>query len=162
YRAQAWPVPPIVTRAQWGADERLRKPGTEYDATVEKLIVHHTVTPNNPPNPAAVLRSIYQVAVSGVYIDVPYNWLIDQNGRIDEGRWARNYPAGVPHTGEAANGFNVRGAHALYHNPRTIGVAFMGTFTNSLPTPRAIQSLITLLAWKCARWGIDPLASTVY
>jgi hypothetical protein len=162
YRAQAWPVPPIVTRAQWGANEALRKPGTTYDSTVQKLIVHHTVTPTNPSDPAAVLRSIYEVAVSGVYIDVPYNWLIDQFGRIYEGRWSRDYPPGVPHVGEAANGWNVQGAHALYHNPRTIGIAFMGTFTDALPTPAAINALITLLAWKCARWGIDPLASTVY
>ncbi len=162
FQGQSWPPPPIVTREEWGADESLRKPGTTYDSTVQKLIVHHTVTPNNPSDPAAVLRSIYQYAVSREYIDVPYNWLIDQNGRIYEGRWARDYPPGQVHNGEAANGNNVRAAHALNHNARTIGVAFMGTYTTFLPPQPAIDALITLLSWKAARWGIDPLGASVY
>src|SRR2546427_366321 len=37
-----WPVPPIVTRAQWGADEGLRKGGLSYDTHVVKIVVHHT------------------------------------------------------------------------------------------------------------------------
>ena len=41
-----WPVPPIVTRAQWGANEALRKAGLSFDQTVTKLVVHHTGTPN--------------------------------------------------------------------------------------------------------------------
>jgi hypothetical protein len=157
-----WPAPPIVTRAQWGADERIRRPGTEYDSAIEKLIVHHTVTPNNPPDPAAVLRSIYAYGVSRDYIDVPYNWLIDHTGRIYEGRWARDYPPNAVHNGESANNLNVRGAHALNHNSRTIGIAFMGTYTTTLPPQPAIESLVTLLTWKCARWGIDPEASIAY
>src|SRR5258708_3800452 len=47
----SWPVPPIVTRAQWGCNEALRKPGQSYNTVVEKIVVHHTVTPNNPPDP---------------------------------------------------------------------------------------------------------------
>jgi hypothetical protein len=161
-RQPNWPPPPIVTRAQWGANEAIRKGGADYDSVVEKLIVHHTVTPNNPPDPAGVLRSIYTHAVSGDYIDVQYNWLIDHNGRIYEGRWARDFPGGEAHDGETADGRNVRGGHSLNHNSRTIGIAFMGTHTTSLPTPPAIEALVTLLAWKCARWGIDPLGATPY
>src|SRR5205823_14115989 len=41
-----YPVPPIVTRAQWGCNEALRKPGQSYNSVVEKIVVHHTVTPN--------------------------------------------------------------------------------------------------------------------
>ena len=37
-----WPVPPIVTRAQWGANEGLRKPGQIYDTSISKFVVHHT------------------------------------------------------------------------------------------------------------------------
>jgi len=156
-----WPLPAIVTRAEWGANEALRKGGQEYDGTVEKIVVHHTVTPNNPADPAAVLRGIYQTAVAGEYIDVQYNWMIDHNGRIYEGRWATDYPPGAPHTGER-NGANVRGGHALAHNSRSIGVAFMGTYTDFRPPDVAIEALVTLLAWKCARWGIDPLGATPY
>ncbi|HUI47117.1 MAG TPA: peptidoglycan recognition family protein [Acidimicrobiia bacterium] len=152
----SWPVPPIFTRAQWGANEALRKPGQVYDATVAKLIVHHTGTPNDVTNYAGLCRSILANETSGEYIDIAYNWLIDPNGSIYEGRWARNYPAGAAHTGESL-GANVRGAHAIYNNAHTIGVALMGTYDTINPPPAMVDALVTLLTWKCARWGIDPL-----
>jgi N-acetylmuramoyl-L-alanine amidase len=157
-----WPPPPIVTRAQWGCNEALRKPGQSYDSVVEKIVVHHTVTPNNPSDPAAVVRSVYEYNVSGVYIDIAYHFLIDQFGRVYEGRWARDYPSGAPHIGENASRQSIQAAATLGHNPRTIAIAMLGTFTDILPTPAAMSSLDTVLAWKCARWGIDPLASTPY
>jgi hypothetical protein len=151
-----WPVPPIVTRSQWGANEGLRKPGQIYDTSISKFVVHHTGTPNDITDYAGLCRSILANETSGEYIDVAYNWLIDPLGRIYEGRWARDYPAGSPHTGERS-GANVRGAHAIYHNANTICVALMGTYDNNDPPPAMINALVTLLAWKCARWGIDPL-----
>ena len=157
-----YPVPPIITRAQWGCNEALRKPGQTYNSLVEKIVVHHTVTPNNPSDPAAVVRSVYQYSVSGEYIDIAYHYLIDQHGHIYEGRWARDYPAGVPHTGENAEHQNIQGAATLNHNPRTIAVAMLGTFTSELPTAAAMSALVTVLAWKCARWGIDARGSTPY
>ena len=42
-----WPAPRIVTRAQWGANEGLRKPGQIYDSSISKFVVHHTGTPND-------------------------------------------------------------------------------------------------------------------
>ena len=156
-----WPVPPIVTRAQWGANEALRKPGQTYDASVVKLIVHHTGTPNSVTDYAGLCRGILANETSGEYIDIAYNWLIDPNGRIYEGRWARNYQAGAAHTGESL-GSNVRGAHAIYHNSFTIGVALMGTYDTIDPSPAMVNALVTLLTWKCARWGIDPLGRGLY
>jgi hypothetical protein len=156
-----WPVPPIVTRAQWGANEALRKPGQEYDTSVLKLIVHHTGTPNSVTDYAGLCRGILANETSGEYIDIAYNWLIDPVGRIYEGRWAQNYPAGAPHTGESL-GANVRGAHAIYNNARTIGVALMGTYDAIDPPPAMVNALVTLLTWKCARWGINPLARGPY
>jgi hypothetical protein len=158
----SWPVPSIVTRAAWGCNEALRKPGQSYDSVVEKIVVHHTVTPNNPSDPAAMVRSVYQYSVSSVYIDIAYHFLIDQHGRIYEGRWAQNYPPGAPHIGENSSRQSVQGAATLDHNPRTIAIAMLGTFTDVLPTPEAMSSLNTVLAWKCARWGIDPLGATGY
>jgi hypothetical protein len=156
-----WPVPPIVTRAQWGANEALRKPGQTYDSSVRKLIVHHTGTPNSVTNYAGLCRGILANETAGEYIDIAYNWLIDPNGRIYEGRWARAYPPGAPHTGESL-GANVRGAHAIYHNANTIGVALMGTYDTIDPPPAMVNALVTLLTWKCARWGINPLGRGLY
>ncbi len=158
----SWPVPPIVTRAEWGANERLRKAAPDYDTHVEKFVVHHTVTPNHPSDPAAVVRSIMAFHTSREYIDIAYNFLIDEQGRIYEGRWARDYPPGVPHTTETRWHRQVRGAHALHFNNRTIGIALLGTFTHVAPPPPMLHGLIELLAWKCARWGIDPLGHSNY
>ncbi len=151
-----WPVPPIVTRAQWGANEGLRKPGQVYDTTITKIVVHHTGTPNDATNYAGLCRGILANETAGEYIDVAYNWLIDPNGHIYEGRWAQNYPAGTAHTGEYSHA-NVRGAHAIYHNSNTIGIALMGTYDTVSPPPAMLNGLVTLLSWKCARWGINPL-----
>jgi hypothetical protein len=156
-----WPVPPMITRAQWGANEGIRRPGHDYDTTVEKLIVHHTATPTNPNDPAATLRGIYNTAVAGEYIDLQYNFMIDHFGRLYEGRWATDYPPGVPHTGEV-NGAQVRGGHSLNTNSRTIGVSFIGTYSDGSPPDVAIETLVSFLAWKCARWGIDPLGASFY
>jgi hypothetical protein len=156
-----WPVPPIVTRAQWGADEGLRKGGLSYDTHVVKIVVHHTGTPNDITDYAGLCRGILANETSGEYIDIAYNWLIDPNGRIYEGRWAQNYPSGALHTGESL-GANVRGAHAIYHNSNTIGIALMGTYDTISPSPAMVNALVTLLTWKCARWGIDPVGRGSY
>jgi hypothetical protein len=157
----SWPVPSIVTRAQWGANEALRKGGQEYDTVVQKIIVHHTASPNSITNYPALCRSILGFETSGEYIDIAYNWMIDPHGRIYEGRWAKNYKAGEAHTGEL-NGANVRGGHALYHNDRTIGIALLGTYDTVSPSSAMLDGLVTLLAWKCARWGIDPEGHGLY
>ena len=156
-----WPAPPMITRGQWGANEGIRRGGQAYDTNVEKVIVHHTATPSNPSDPASVLRGIYNNAVAGEYIDLQYNWMIDHHGRLYEGRWATDYPAGVLHTGEL-NGAQVRGGHSLNSNSRTIGVSFIGTYSDFSPPEVAIETLVAFLAWKCARWGIDSHGQSLY
>jgi len=156
-----WPAPSIVTRAQWGANEGLRKAGQIYDSSIAKIIVHHTGTPNDITDYPALCRGILSNETSGEYIDIAYNWLIDPKGRIYEGRWAQDYPAGRPHIGER-NGANVRGAHAIYNNSNTIGVALMGNYDIANPPAAMINALVTFLTWKCARWGINPLGRGAY
>jgi hypothetical protein len=156
-----WPVPPIVTRAQWGANESLRKPGRVYNSTVRKIIVHHTGTPNSITDYPGLARGIYMNELNNGYIDIAYNWLIDPNGHIYEGRWAQSYAAGQPHTGESG-GKNVMGAHALHFNSNTIGIGLMGDYTGIGPSGAMIEALLTLMTWKCARWGIDPLGAGSY
>src|SRR5438067_11069465 len=56
--------PEVVTRAQWGADESMRKPPPEF-APIVKLAVHHTVPENDDPDPAATVRAIYAYHLKG-------------------------------------------------------------------------------------------------
>lgn len=167
--AAAVAQPPVTSRAGWGADESLR-----FDATgrerwppvfqpIQKLIVHHTAGQNNDPNPAATVRAIYYYdAVTQGWGDMGYNFLIDESGRIYEGRYSRTYAAGEYPTGEDLAGNGVTGAHAVGFNSGTVGIALLGTLTNQDATPAARDALTRLLAWIANGHGMDPHGSALY
>ena len=157
--------PPVRSRSEWGADEGLRT-GSPSFAKVQKLIVHHTATSNGYADGAAAeseIRSIlhYHTVTQG-WSDIGYNFLIDKFGTIYEGRWSREYPAGVDPTGDDVDGDGVVGAHTGGWNSGTLGVAMLGTHTNADVTPAARESLERLLAWSAERNGIDPTATETF
>lgn len=141
--------PAIVTRAAWGADERLRRGGPRHADSVRALIVHHTAGGNayRPDEGPAVVRAIYgyHTRVLG-WDDIGYHLLVDRYGRIYEGR-----AGGVERP--------VIGAHAGGFNHRTSGVAVMGSYQDAAPPPAAVRALVDVLAWKADVHGIDPRGS---
>ena len=161
--------PTVIPRSGWGADESLR-----FDATgkeiwpaafypVQKVIVHHTATQNNDPDPAATIRAIYQYhAVTQGWGDIGYNFLIDESGRIYEGRYSRQYAPGESPTGEDLNGQGVTAAHTQGYNSGTVGIALLGTLTNQDATPAARSALEHLIAWIDDSHAIDPQGSALY
>jgi hypothetical protein len=161
--------PVVIPRSGWGAEESLR-----FDATgkeiwpsafwpIQKVIVHHTATQNNDPNPAATVRSIYYYdAVTQGWGDMGYNFLIDEAGNVYEGRYSRAYAPGESPTGEDLNGNGVTGAHAQGYNSGTVGIALLGTLTNQDATPAARSSLEHLIAWIEGTHGIDPQGASLY
>ena len=97
-----FPRPLYRSRAGWGADESLRfgPDGTESFPTaffdVQTLTVHHTVTINSDPDPAATVRAIYFFhAVTEDFGDIGYHLLIDQHGTVYEGRYSGPDPLPV-------------------------------------------------------------------
>jgi hypothetical protein len=168
-RSSAYAQPTVLRRADWGADESLRfsSGGTETWPSayypVQKLIVHHTATQNNDPNPAAAVRSIYYYhAVTQGWGDIGYNFLIDEAGRIYEGRHTVDYPAGTSPTEENAAGEGVTAAHAVGFNSGTVGIALLGTLTNQSATPAARSALERLLAWEADRHSLNPQGASLY
>ena len=167
--AAAVSQPSVMTRAAWGADESLR-----FDAAgaekwipafypVQKLIVHHTAGKNADPDPAATIRSIYYYhAITQGWGDIGYNFLVDESGRIYEGRYSRPYATGESPTGEDANGNSVTAAHVQGYNSGTVGIALLGTLTSVDATAAARDAVERILAWKAERHGIDPLGSSLY
>ena len=152
--------PDIITRAEWGADESIRKNDQKY-APITKLFVHHTVTSpdGQDPDSAATVRAIYAYHVQGNgWDDIGYNFLVDAQGRIYEGRWARDYARGETPTGEDLNDNGVIGAHVLDHNAGSAGVALLGDFSGGAPSEQARAALVRLMAWKADRHGIDVTA----
>jgi hypothetical protein len=142
------PRPVIIPRAGWGAKEQMMtwKPAYRHPA---RIVIHHTVTPNHEDNPAATVRAIYYFhAITRKWGDIGYNYLIDWQGNIYEGR---------------AGGEKVVGGHARGYNEGSVGVALMGTYTRDDISPAMRNSLVVLLAWLSARYGIDPQGqSSVY
>ncbi|HVM40823.1 MAG TPA: N-acetylmuramoyl-L-alanine amidase, partial [Acidimicrobiia bacterium] len=157
-RPLATRTPAIIPRAAWGADESRRRSRTVYHP-VRKVVVHHTVTPNGDPDPVTQIRKIYDMHLArdgGRWSDIGYHYLIDQQGRIYEGRWARDYDRDEARTGEDPFGRLVQGSHAGEWNPGTLGIALMGNFVDGDPTPQALESLIDLIVWKCGVHGLSP------
>ena len=161
--------PNIYSRSQWGADESLRFDSGGHEiwppefSPMQKAIVHHTAGRNNDPNPAATVRAIYyQKTVGSDFGDIGYNFLIDEQGRIYEGRHSRAYEPGEEHVAEDLAGNIVRGGHARNYNDGTVGIALLGTFQNRQPTKAARNALERLLAWKLERHGLDPLGASTY
>jgi hypothetical protein len=148
--------PSIITRAQWGADESLRSGTPEY-APITKLVVHHTDTPNDDPDPPSTVRAIYQFHTqSRGWNDIGYNFLVDEAGHVYEGRFARDYATGETPTGQDTAGNGVVGAHALGVNRGSVGIALLGTFDNRQPTDAVMHSLETMFGWEADINGINP------
>jgi N-acetylmuramoyl-L-alanine amidase/Bacterial Ig-like domain len=165
----AVPQPTIISRAGWGADESLRfdSSGAERWAPsfepIQVLFIHHTAGRNNDPNPAATVRAIYYFhAVTRGWGDIGYNFLVDQQGRIYEGRHSRDYAPGEMPTGEDLAGNGVRPAQATGYNEGTMAVAMMGTYMKVLPPAAQLNSVERLLAWKADRHGLDPTGTVDY
>jgi hypothetical protein len=140
--------PAAVSRTAWGCPdgENAREP-VSY-TTVTHLIVHHTADSFTGNDYAAWIRAIWRYHVfNNGWIDVGYNYLIDPEGTIYVGR---------------AGGDNVLGAHFSCQNSGTMGVAMLGTYTNQLPSAKALDSLKQLLAWKADQLNLDPTARTFH
>lgn len=159
---------PYLSRAAWGADESLRfRDGTEYWPPefypVQTLTVHHTAGANDDPDPAATVRAIYYYqAVTQDWGDIGYHLLVDEAGRVYEGRWSG--PDGVPVFDGTANGrpLGVTAAHVGGFNTGNLSVCLLGDFTSRLPTTAAWESTVRVLAGLARVCGLDPLGTTDY
>jgi hypothetical protein len=142
--AQAQPV--ILTRADWGADESIRRGSPSYNKTVKVGFVHHTDTANaySQAEVPAMLRSIYAYHVkSNGWSDIGYNYLLDRFGRIWEGRFGGINAAVV-------------GAHTGGFNTDSFGASLLGNYTTVAPSAETLTSLEQLFAWKLGSYYRDP------
>ncbi|XP_017872994.1 PREDICTED: peptidoglycan-recognition protein SC2-like, partial [Drosophila arizonae] len=88
---------------------------------------------------AQELRNIQSYHMNSLgWADIGYNFLIGGDGAVYEGR-----------------GWNVLGAHATNWNSKSIGISFMGNFSNSKPTAAMISAAKSLLADAVSRGQIS-------
>ncbi|NUR08883.1 MAG: hypothetical protein HOQ45_18000 [Nocardioidaceae bacterium] len=137
--------PTIFSRAQWGADERMRDKGSLHYGEVHAGFVHHTVNANSYTRSQvpAILRGIYAYHTqSRGWSDIGYNYLVDRFGRIWEGRYG-----GVARP--------VVGAHTLGYNDDAFAASAIGNFEVARPPAAVIAAYARLFAWKLSLHGIS-------
>jgi hypothetical protein len=129
------PVPQHVTRQGWGCpDGNNPSCANPVNTQVTHLVVHHSATSNTSANWANTVRSIWNFHTgSNGWCDIGYNWLIDPNGVIYQGR---------------GGGDNIRGAHFCGTNSNTMGICLLGDYRVDTPSAPMMRSLGRLLAWK--------------
>ncbi|TAK54252.1 MAG: N-acetylmuramoyl-L-alanine amidase [Bacteroidetes bacterium] len=155
----AFDIPPeFISRVSWGCPEGQSSPRwNPLQTNVTHLIVHHTATSNSATDWAAVVRSIWVYHANTLdWGDIGYNWLVDPDGFIYQGRaWLDDSIA------------DVRGGHfcgvtddpnGVNNNEQTMGIGILGTFSSIPPTSNAIARLESILAWKASERSIDPNA----
>jgi N-acetylmuramoyl-L-alanine amidase len=150
-RPQFTKTPTVITRAQWGANEAIRRGAPRYADAVHLAIVHHTAGSNaySASQSAAIVRAIelYHVKGNG-WNDIGYNFLVDKYGQVFEGRYG-----GMTRP--------VIGAHAMGFNVGSVGIAVIGDYSAATLTLAARAALVSLLAWRLDLAHVDPLSRVV-
>jgi hypothetical protein len=137
-------MPVINPRSAWAGDRSpLDEPSEEE---VKFLIVHHSASHNGHrgTDVPAILRGFYDFHTGSTrgWADIAYNFLIDGDGGIWEGR------AGSiegPVAGDATGG----------NQGFTQLVCLIGNFEVASPSPAALGSLVELMAWLAERYDVS-------
>lgn len=139
------PAPTIISRAGWGADESRRTCLPDLSTEVVAAAIHHTASSNGyaAADVPALIRGFYEYhtrpEASGGrgWCDIGYNFLVDQYGRIWEGR---------------AGGIDVAvvGVHTGGFNSRTFAVSAIGSYDSAAPTAAMTEAISRTVAWKFA------------
>jgi hypothetical protein len=152
-------MPYVVSRTNWGCPDGQvspRRPPVYHPVT--HIIIHHTETPNQTDpyqDWAGWIRSVWNYHANVLWWgDVGYNYLIDPNGVIYEGR---------------AGGDDVVGIHDT-HNYGSMAIGFLGCYgdcddprlNEADPSEAMLASGADLMAWKLGQKGIDPLSTAPY
>ncbi|ADB30499.1 LGFP repeat protein [Kribbella flavida DSM 17836] len=152
-----YPIPRIIGRPGWGADERLRahngaacaKP--KYTSTVQAAFVHHTADRSDYTSAQvpAMIRAMYTYHVkSRGWCDLGYNFLVDRFGRTWEGRYGGMQ---LP----------VLGAHTSAFNANSFGVSLIGNFEQAVPTTSMLEATARVIAWKLDANYRSPVSTVV-
>lgn len=122
----------------------------QYSKEVKLLTVHHSaLVIKDDPRPAVErVRALYKYhAVTNGWGDVGYNFLIDEEGKVYEGRLGGKY---------------VVGGHAYCNNVGTLGIVMMGNFEIEQPSDAQAKALQRLLASLAKDYNIDVTKSVQF
>ncbi|MDD3190513.1 MAG: N-acetylmuramoyl-L-alanine amidase [Candidatus Pacebacteria bacterium] len=156
-------IPKIISREDWGADESKMTWEAEY-ADIKTFIIHHTASTTLKEDSDGsgkykeMVQNIYNYHTNGKlwkdgngssytgFGDVGYNYLIDPEGNIYEGR-------------DGGNG--VIGGHASGFNEGSVGISVIGTYQedSNYDANKLSNSILTslgkLIGWIAANNNIN-------
>jgi hypothetical protein len=144
--------PTIYSRAQWGANEKLRDKSSLRYGTIKTGFIHHTVNANDYSRSQvpALIRGIYAYHTqSRGWSDIGYNFLVDRFGRIWEGRYG-----GVDRP--------VVGAHTKGYNEYSFAMSAIGNFETAQPRQVMLDAYARLFAWKLSLSNIRADATRLW
>jgi len=120
----------------------------EYPKDVEKIIIHHTASTEDLDDPEQLMRSIYAYhSLTRGWGDIGYNYLIDSEGNIYEGRYG---------------GDGAVAGHTAGYNTASVGIALLGHFEETPITSEMMKSLMGVIYDQSVLHGIDPDGSSVF
>ena len=138
----------VLPRSAWAGDVAPAGPVTD-EPDVRFLLVHHTVNANDyrAEDVVSLLRDIHGFHTGGGkgWPDIAYNFIVDRFGRAWETRaGSLDRPIAGDATG-GNQGFDQK-------------CAFLGDHRDVPPTPEAVSTMASLLAFLADRSGIDTRA----
>ena len=145
-------MPTIITRAQWGADESMKRWRRRRCPATRARVVHHTVNANDytQAEVPSILRGIYAYHTQTLgWCDIGYQFLVDRFGRVYEGR---------------SGGLTtfIQGAQTGGFNSETVGVSVIGDH-RTVPFSAATKSSVSaMIAWLADRANFDPAGSATF
>lgn len=120
----------------------------QYLEKVTKIIVHHSATTKDLDNPTKAISDIYRFhTISRGWGDIGYNYIIDLEGNVYEGR-----------AGEEG----VVGAHAGPGNRGSVGIAVLGNYNDEKLTAQSLETLKRLLSELTRIHGINPVGTSYF
>jgi hypothetical protein len=118
----------IVDRAGWGAAAPKFRPSFVAPSRRKYFVVHHSGAPSSQS-----AREIQHWCMAGRgFADIDYNFLVDQSGKIYEGR-----------------GWDVIGAHTVGYNLTGAGVCIIGNDQASDAAKRSVRWLYDAYVRRC-------------
>lgn len=126
----------VISKSGWGA----RNTGSFESHVPERLTYHHTASAaSDPAGAPARIRGYQRYHLDQGRPDVAYHYLIDQTGRVYEGR-------PVLAAGDTFTEYEPSG-HFL--------PCLDGNFDVATPSAASIDALVLVLAWASQTYGID-------
>ncbi|MEK7619074.1 MAG: O-antigen ligase family protein, partial [Patescibacteria group bacterium] len=164
--------PTLLSRSQWLGDLALSREKLEslwppeYEE-VKKIIIHHTASTVRDVNGDGALdgsdyrelvRAIYHYhASSKKWGDIGYQYIIDPDGTIYEGRFGGDgVVGGHAYRSRACTKF---GPSNMPFNKGTIGISLLGTYQDQSISLQAHEALTTLIAEKAWEFEFEPSGS---